>query len=246
MAPKPPNRCDSAPSHATHQTRPSFLARHKPSAVVLASQISAALAHGAVKALESRDGDDAVDPFQILLIRTFITGVGCSLFLWHQRVPEFPLGERQVRPMLLLRAVGGILGAGGMYCMSLAMILGVVFLFAMSQYNFSGGFANHALADSIKYLTLSQATALNFLAPMGAMILSKYMDYGSFTAMDKAGAIIALAGVVMVVQPDNLFHRDSTWPIEKTGDTVTKFKGLGCGIIGVIGTVVCQGMMSSF
>lgn len=95
-------------------TQPSFLARHKPSAVVLLSQISAAIVHGVVKGLEN--GDDDVDPFQILLIRMVITGVGCSLFLWHQKVPEFPLGEREVRPMLLLRAVGGILGAGGMYC----------------------------------------------------------------------------------------------------------------------------------
>lgn len=106
MAPKP--------SMMAAGSRPSFLARHKPSAVVLASQISAALVHGVVKVLEN--GDDAVDPFQILLIRMVITGVGCSLFLYHQRVPEFPLGDREVRPLLLLRAVGGILGAVGMYC----------------------------------------------------------------------------------------------------------------------------------
>lgn len=108
MAPKP--------SRMGAGSRPSFLARHKPSAVVLASQISAGLVHGVVKVLEN--GDDAVDPFQILLIRMVITGVGCSLFLYHQRVPEFPLGDREVRPLLLLRAVGGILGAGGMYCKS--------------------------------------------------------------------------------------------------------------------------------
>lgn len=100
------------------ETRPSFLARHKPSLVVLASQISAAVVHGLVKTLEN--GGTAVDPFQILLIRMAITGVGCSLFLWTQKVPEFPLGEREVRTMLLLRAVGGILGAGGMYCRFMA------------------------------------------------------------------------------------------------------------------------------
>lgn len=112
--PDPKTKMVPKPSGMGAGTQPSFLARHKPSAVVLASQISAAIVHGVVKVLEN--GDDAVGPFQILLIRMVITGVGCSLFLWHQKVPEFPLGEREVRPLLLLRAVGGILGAGGMYC----------------------------------------------------------------------------------------------------------------------------------
>lgn len=89
--------------------------------VVLASQISAAFVHGVVKALES--GTETVSPFQILLVRMLITGVGCSLYLWARKNPEFPLGQRDTRPLLLLRAVGGILGAGGMYCEQTPCIL---------------------------------------------------------------------------------------------------------------------------
>lgn len=96
------------------EERPSFVARHRASAVVLLSQISAAIVHGVVKALES--GTDPFDPPQILLIRMLITGIGCSLCLWLKSVPEFPLGPREARPLLVLRALGGILGAGGMYC----------------------------------------------------------------------------------------------------------------------------------
>lgn len=92
----------------------SFVARHRASMVVLASQISAAFVHGVVKALES--GTETVGPFQILLVRMVITGIGCSLYLWARKNPEFPLGQRDARPLLLLRAMGGILGAGGMYC----------------------------------------------------------------------------------------------------------------------------------
>ncbi|KAF3768728.1 hypothetical protein M406DRAFT_251067 [Cryphonectria parasitica EP155] len=186
------------------EEKPSFVARHKPSLVVLASQISAAVVHGVVKSLEN--GVDHVDPFQILLIRMIITGVGCSLGLWLRRVPESPWGHRDVRPMLLLRAVGGVLGAAGMYY-------------------------------SIRYLTLSQATALNFLAPMGAMIISKYMDHGTFTFIDRAGAAIALAGVVMVVQPDNFFKPGETLSLGPKPDAFAKWKGLACGLIGVMGTI---------
>lgn len=96
------------------QENASFLSRHKPSAVVLVSQMSAAVVHGLVKTLEG--GQDAIDPFLILLIRMVITGLGSSLYLWCIRVPDFPLGPRSVRELLLLRAMSGVLGAGGMYC----------------------------------------------------------------------------------------------------------------------------------
>lgn len=102
----------------THD-RGSFLARHKPSLIVLASQVSAAIVHGVVKSLEttsSSNANGAVDPFQILLVRMVITGVACSAYLWFKRVPDFPWGHHDVRHILLLRAFGGVLGAGGMYC----------------------------------------------------------------------------------------------------------------------------------
>lgn len=94
--------------------RPSFLARHLPSILVLASQISAAAIHAIVKILET--GTQPVHPFQILQVRLFITGVGCTLYLWSSRVPDFPLGPRDTRLLLALRALGGLFGAVGFYC----------------------------------------------------------------------------------------------------------------------------------
>lgn len=82
---------------------------------------------------------------------------------------------------------------------------------------------------------------MNFLAPMGAMILSKYMDYGSFNFIDRAGAVIALVGVVMVVQPDNVFQPGEALPLGPKLDTYAKLKGLGCGVVGILGTVVRHG-----
>lgn len=88
------------------------------------------------------------------------------------------------------------------------------------------------------YLSLSQATALNFLAPMGAMILSRHLDQGNFTFIDRAGGVIALAGVVMVVQPDEIFNAGETLPLGPKPDAYAKFKGMACGLVGVIGTIV--------
>lgn len=209
------------------EERQSFVARHRASMVVLASQICAACVHGVVKALES--GTETVGPFQILLVRMLVTGIGCSLYLWFKKNPEFPLGPRDVRPLLLLRATGGILGAGGMYCETCASYIVIPYRTVTDQ---------SRLLDSISFLTLSQATALNFLAPMGAMILSKYLDHGTFNFTDRIGAAVALAGVVMVVQPEGIFKRTNTLPLGPQPDSFSKVKGLACGAVGVLGTIV--------
>lgn len=97
----------------------SFVARHKPSLLVLASQVSAAIIHGTVKILET--GERPVHPFQILHVRLFITGISCMLYLRCSGLPDFPLGPKDVRPLLIMRAVGGLCGAIGFYCMILAL-----------------------------------------------------------------------------------------------------------------------------
>lgn len=102
------------------RNRPSFLARHSPSIMVIASQILAAVIQGIVKFLET--GTQPVHPFQILQIRLLVTGVGCTLYLWRKKTPDFPLGPRNMRPLLLLRALGGVCGATGFYCMKSPVI----------------------------------------------------------------------------------------------------------------------------
>lgn len=95
----------------------SFVARHKPSLLILASQVSAAFIHGIVKILET--GERPVHPFQILQVRLFITGISCVLYLWRSGFQDFLLGPKDVRPLLVVRAVGGVCGAIGFYCMNL-------------------------------------------------------------------------------------------------------------------------------
>lgn len=97
-------------------TRPSFAKRHRPSILVIASQISAAVIHGIVKVLET--GAQPVHPFQVLHIRLLITGLGCTLYLWSRGVDDFLLGPRNARYLLLMRALGGVCGAIGFYCMN--------------------------------------------------------------------------------------------------------------------------------
>lgn len=92
----------------------SFVARHKPSLLVLTSQVSAAFIHGIVKILET--GERPVHPFQILQVRLLITGISCVLYLWYNGLSDSLLGPKDVRPLLVVRAIGGVCGAIGFYC----------------------------------------------------------------------------------------------------------------------------------
>lgn len=209
----------------------SFVARHKPSFLVLASQVSAACIHGIVKILET---EERIHPFRILQVRLFITGISCMLYLWCSGFPDFLLGPKDVRPLLFVRAVGGVCGAIGFYCMMLARVPKVISPETEHQ------LADHVLV-SIIYLTIAQATALNFLAPMGSMLMSRYLDHGNFSVTDRVGALMALAGVVLVVQPDTVFHPTGSAVGIKSHtshEMPKQLKGVVCGLAGVAGGIV--------
>ncbi|KAK1525824.1 uncharacterized protein CCOS01_08242 [Colletotrichum costaricense] len=187
----------------------SFLDRHRPSMLVLASQLSAAALNGFAKFFET--GEDPVHPFQVLFVRFLITGTACTVYLWFTKAPNFPLGSPELRWLLALRAAAGVFGAFGFYF-------------------------------SIMYLKLSEATALNFLGPLTAMILIRYLDYGTFEVIDRIGAFVALVGVILVVQPDALFGSNPT--LATAAQSVTdgtpkgRMMGFGFGLISVCGGAV--------
>ncbi|GJD03500.1 DUF6 domain-containing protein [Colletotrichum higginsianum] len=187
----------------------SFFQRHKPSLLVLISQLSAAALNGFAKFFET--ADNPVHPFQVLFVRFLITGVASTFYLWYAKVPNFPWGLPELRPLLALRAAAGVFGAFGFYF-------------------------------SIMYLKLSEATALNFLGPLTAMILTRYLDFGTFEVIDRIGALVALLGVILVVQPDTLFGSQSTLKSarQSTADDGAKGRmmGFGFGVMSVIGGAI--------
>lgn len=81
---------------------------------------------------------------------------------------------------------------------------------------------------------------------MGAMMLSKYTDHGTFSLIDRVGTAIALAGVLLVTQPDSIFRPHEALPLGPKPDTFAKIKGLACGTVGVLGTVVSSDALFPF
>ncbi|KAI2469003.1 hypothetical protein F4781DRAFT_396098 [Annulohypoxylon bovei var. microspora] len=51
---------------------------------------------------------------QIIFVRMFATAVLGSLYMWYKKVPDFPLGRRDIRGLLVLR---GLAGFTGLFCL---------------------------------------------------------------------------------------------------------------------------------
>lgn len=94
---------------------PSFATPYRASLLVLASQAVAAIIHGLVKTIET--ATVPIHPLQILLVRFIVTVTFCSWYLWRRSEPALEPAEASgVRPLLVIRAIGGILSAVGFYC----------------------------------------------------------------------------------------------------------------------------------
>lgn len=93
------------------------------------------------------------------------------------------------------------------------------------------------------YLSLSEATALNFLSPLGSLVLARYLSLGTVQWADCIGAAGALVGVALVAQPEGMFgmaQMTSTASITADGYV----KGMGFGVFGVCGGMVSEARCS--
>ena len=89
---------------------------------------------------------------------------------------------------------------------------------------------------SISYLSLSEATAVNFIAPIGAIILTRYLEDSKVAFLDVIASITALLGVFLVLQPAKTLASLSAEPY-------AYHKGIVSGIIGVAGGIVSFSQM---
>jgi hypothetical protein len=53
---------------------------------------------------------------QIIFIRMLCTTIICSIYSWHQAVPDFPFGQKGIKGLLVLRGTAGFVGLFGLYC----------------------------------------------------------------------------------------------------------------------------------
>ena len=86
-------------------------------------------------------------------------------------------------------------------------------------------------------MPLSEATVLNFLAPLGTCCMVALMSSGSFTGPDITSATLSIAGVLLVARPPFLFGQEysDSEPILESGSHLV---GIGFAMVGAVGGVV--------
>ena len=116
LSPAPP-----PPHHQkTWRSRTSvFWTRNKGLALVVLSQLCAALMSTATRLLETTTdaNGEAMGILPVLFARFSITLVLSSLYLHYAKVPDAPFGMKEVRWLLVARGLGGFFGVYGLYCM---------------------------------------------------------------------------------------------------------------------------------
>lgn len=103
----------SAVGPAAPSSLKGFWIRNKPSILVALSQLFGASMNLSARLLEL-DGE-GMHPFQVLFIRQSLTAIACFSYMWWMSIPDFPLGKREVRWLLLARGCSGFFGIYGMW-----------------------------------------------------------------------------------------------------------------------------------
>ncbi|RYO86601.1 hypothetical protein DL764_008991 [Monosporascus ibericus] len=82
---------------------------------VFLAQTFGSIMSTAAKLLTSSGGPNRFHALHIIFVRMAATAVLGFLYMWHQRVPDFPFGSRDIRGLLLLRGLAGFVGLFGLY-----------------------------------------------------------------------------------------------------------------------------------
>jgi len=92
-----------------------FWQRNRGMILVSSSQLFGALMNVTTRLLELEG--EGMAPFQVLFVRMGLTMLLCIGYMWWIKVPYFPFGMKEVRPLLVMRGLSGFFGIYGMYCM---------------------------------------------------------------------------------------------------------------------------------
>ena len=66
--------------------------------------------------LLTNNGDNPFHPLHIIFVRMVASTALGFTYTWYRRVPDAPLGPRNIRHLLLLRGLTGFVGLWGTYC----------------------------------------------------------------------------------------------------------------------------------
>ena len=91
-----------------------FWIRNQGLFLVSFSQFFGAMMNVTTRLLELEG--EGMHPFQVLFARMSLTLIFCCVWMYWAKVPDFPLGAKGIRLLLVTRGLTGFFGIYGMYC----------------------------------------------------------------------------------------------------------------------------------
>jgi drug/metabolite transporter (DMT)-like permease len=183
-----------------------FFSQNRGALLVLLSQVLSSLVNVAVKILVT-GLQTPVHPVQILNTRMIVTLFMGVWYCWYNEVPDHPFGPKDVRCLMLVRAVGGACGALGFYYsleylpLGEATILNLLaplgsccFMAFLTPGSFS---RTHVVAASVSVCSVVLIVRPSFLFPhrnAGNIESTNAASYRDENGIRLAGVMFALLG----------------------------------------------------
>ena len=163
---------------------------------VTLSQAFGALMNITTRLLETESNE--IGPFQVLFARMSITVCFCLAWMWLKNVPDYPLGPKGVRKLLVARGLSGFFGIWGLYysLQYLAVADAIVLTFlapALASYG-CYLFLREPFPISAQYASLISLVGVVLIAQpatffsSGPPITSEVTGMTNTTASDEAGS----------------------------------------------------------
>ncbi|KAJ6441925.1 Leucine-tRNA ligase, cytoplasmic [Purpureocillium lavendulum] len=101
------------PQPYKHSSWSRFWDRNKPAILVALSQLFGASMNLSARLLELEG--EGMHPVQVLLLRQSLTSMCCLSYMWWMKIPDFPIGKKEIRWLLVARGFTGFFGIFGMW-----------------------------------------------------------------------------------------------------------------------------------
>jgi hypothetical protein len=109
-----PSSSDEASASSSQNILTTTWQNNKGVFLILLAQMTGSTMDAIVRYLQQQSGGHGMHPFQAIFARMSVTALLSSVYMWWTRVPDFPLGAKAVRGLLVLRAMAGF---GGLFCL---------------------------------------------------------------------------------------------------------------------------------
>ncbi|GAW17883.1 hypothetical protein ANO14919_073500 [Xylariales sp. No.14919] len=83
--------------------------------LVFSAQTFGSVMNTAAKLLTAKDSPNQFHALHIIFVRMFATSILGTLYMWYHKVPDFPLGPRNMFGLLVMRGTAGFCGLFGLY-----------------------------------------------------------------------------------------------------------------------------------